>query len=148
MLLQIRHLSTYPHGAEGSFAAYVRVCARYYCFDFREQISSHFDGGDISESAKGQANNVLVWVVQITKGISICIPARWHGSLLLERVCDKCQDLLVLIQQQHSPQIAQSLVRKARGCQELQTFDLSKMCPLAQGEEIEEFGDIVSPADV
>ena len=72
----------------------------------------------------------------------------YRETVLLERVGDQRQDLLVLIQQQHCAQIAQSLVRKARGGQQLQTFDLAEMGALAQGEEIEELGDIVSPAAV
>jgi hypothetical protein len=69
-------------------------------------------------------------------------------AVLLERIGDQRQDLLILVQQQHSPQVTQTLVRKARGGQQLQTFNLSKVRPLAQREEIEQFRNIVSPAQM
>ena len=65
----------------------------------------------------------------------------------MERVGHQGQDLLVLVEQQHGAEVAQSLVRKARGGQQLQTLDLAKMCPLAQGEQIQQLGDIVSPGE-
>lgn len=68
--------------------------------------------------------------------------------ILLERVGDQRQDLLVLIQQQHSPQVAQALIRKPRRGQELQALDLAEMCPLAEGEEVKELRDIVAPVYV
>lgn len=36
VFLQIRHLSTYPHGAEGGFSADVGVGARQYRLDLGE----------------------------------------------------------------------------------------------------------------
>lgn len=69
--------------------------------------------------------------------------ARDGIDILLERVCDKREDLLVFIQQQHSAQIAQTLVGEAGTGEQLQTFNLTKMGALAQGEQVEQLGDIV-----
>lgn len=66
-------------------------------------------------------------------------------GILLERVGDQGQDLLVLIQEQHGAQVPQSLVRKAGRGQQLQAFNLTKMGPLAECEEVEELCDIVPP---
>lgn len=41
--------------------------------------------------------------------------------------------------------MAQALVGEARGGQQLQTFDLAEMGPLTEGEEVEQFCDIVPP---
>ena len=57
-------------------------------------------------------------------------------DLLLQGIGDQSQDLLILIQQQHRPQISQSLVCEAGRCQQLQAFYLPKMCPLPKGEEV------------
>lgn len=67
-------------------------------------------------------------------------------DLLLKRIGDQGQDLLVLVQQKHCAQISQSLVRKARRSQKLETFYLAKMRSFTQRKEIEEFGDIVAAA--
>jgi hypothetical protein len=63
MLLQIRDFPAYSHGAECGFSTNVRVRGRYEVLDFGEQISGHFDGGDVAESAKRQADNILIGVV-------------------------------------------------------------------------------------
>lgn len=68
------------------------------------------------------------------------------NDLLFERVCDQREDLLVLVQQQHGPQVTQALVSEARGGQQLQTFNLAEVRPLTKGEEVQQLGDIVSPA--
>jgi hypothetical protein len=65
MFLQVWYLSTYPHGTKGSFPPYVWVGAGYYGLDFREQISRHFDRGDVPEGAKGKTDDVLIGVVQV-----------------------------------------------------------------------------------
>jgi hypothetical protein len=59
------------------------------------------------------------------------------GIILLGRVGNQCQDLLVLVQQQHGSQISQALIRKPRGSQQLQTFDLAKVRSFPQREEVE-----------
>jgi len=65
--------------------------------------------------------------------------------LLLKRIRDKGEDLLILVQQEHGSQISQPLVCEPRGGQEFETFYLTEMCPLSQREEIEEFCNIVPP---
>ena len=72
--------------------------------------------------------------------------ARTKESLLLQRVRDQGQDLLILVQQQARREVSQPLVGKARRSKELQTLDLAEMCPLTERKEIEEFCDIVAPA--
>lgn len=57
-------------------------------------------------------------------------------SLLLQRVCNKRQDLLIFVEQQTSSEMAQSLVGKSWRGQQLQAFDLTKMCSLTEGEEV------------
>lgn len=51
VLLQVRHLSTYPHGAEGGFSAYVGVGTREDRLDFGKQVTGHLDGGDVAQRA-------------------------------------------------------------------------------------------------
>lgn len=65
MLLQVRDLPAYSHGAQGGFPANVGVCARYDRLDFGEQVSGHLDRGNVSEGAEGEADGVLVGVVQV-----------------------------------------------------------------------------------
>ena len=65
--------------------------------------------------------------------------------VLLQRVRDQRQHLLILIQQQHRPQVSQPLVGETRRGEQFQTFDLSEVRPLSQREEVEELGDIVAP---
>ena len=72
MFLKVGHFATYPHGADCGFATDVRVCARYYRLDFREQVSSHFDGGDVAESAEGEADDVLVGMIQVATRCLVC----------------------------------------------------------------------------
>ena len=57
-------------------------------------------------------------------------------GLLLQRIRDECENFLVLVQQEHSPQVAKSLVCKARGRQKFETFYLAKMRPFAECEKI------------
>lgn len=40
--------------------------------------------------------------------------------------------------------MAQALVCEAGRCQELEAFDLTKVRPLAEGEEVKQFGDVVA----
>lgn len=68
-------------------------------------------------------------------------------DVLLERVRDQGEHFLVLVEQQHCPQISQSLVRETRRGQEFQAFYLAKVCSFAQCEEVEEFRDIVPPGE-
>lgn len=66
------------------------------------------------------------------------------GKLLFQRVGHQRQDLLLLIKQQACSKMTKTLVRKSRRRKELQAFDLTEMGSLAQGEEVEEFRDIVT----
>lgn len=43
--------------------------------------------------------------------------------------------------------MTETLVGKARRGQQLQTLDLSKVCPLAEGEQVEELRNVVAPRD-
>lgn len=74
----------------------------------------------------------------------IAIEKGGGGKLLLQRVGHQRQDLLLLIEQQACSKMAKTLVRKSRRRKELQAFDLTKVGSLAQGEEVEEFRDIVT----
>lgn len=66
-------------------------------------------------------------------------------DILLQGVGDERQDLLVLIEQQTRGQVSQTLVGEARGGQQLDTFNLTKVRSLAQREEVQKLGDIVAP---
>lgn len=70
-----------------------------------------------------------------------------HVDLLFERVCHESQHLLVLIQQQHDPEIPQSLVAEPRTGDQLQAFYLSEVCRVAEHVYIEEFGDVVMSSE-
>lgn len=67
-------------------------------------------------------------------------------NILGERIGDEGQDFLVLIEQEHSAQITQTLIRETGGSEQLQALDLTKVGAFAQGEEVEELGDIVPSA--
>ena len=54
------------HGAKGSFSSDVWVGAGEDGFDIREQIARHLDRGDVAESAKGETDDVLVGMFEIT----------------------------------------------------------------------------------
>lgn len=66
MLLKIGNLATDSHCAEGGFPADVGVGGGEDRFDFREEISRHFNAGDVAESAEGEADDVLIGVVEVT----------------------------------------------------------------------------------
>ena len=91
----------------------------------------------------------LAWFKSLHKGQ---LPGRSELRqcciILLQGVGDERQDLLVLVQQQHGAQVAETLVSETRGGQQLQTFNLAEMCPLAEGEEVEQLRDVVPPACV
>ena len=62
---------------------------------------------------------------------------------LLEGICDKCEDLLALIQQQHDTQVTQPFVAEAGTCYEFETFHLSEVGLGAKHVDVKELGDIV-----
>jgi hypothetical protein len=70
MLLEVWDFTTYSHCAKSGFSAYVGIGAGDYGFDFWEEISRHFDGGNVSEGYQGETDNVLVRVIQVTSYIS------------------------------------------------------------------------------
>lgn len=67
---------------------------------------------------------------------------------LLYGVGDQSQDFLVLVEQQARCQMAKSFVGESGRGQELDTLDLAEMCPLTEGEEIQQLGDIVASVAV
>ena len=56
--------------------------------------------------------------------------------MLFERVGDQGQHFLVLVEEQASGQVAEALVGEARGCQELEAFDLAEVRAFAEREEV------------
>ena len=48
VLLQVGDFVTYPHGTEGSFPPNIGVRGGYEVFDLGEEVSGHFDGGDVA----------------------------------------------------------------------------------------------------
>ena len=67
------------------------------------------------------------------------------GGILFQRVGDECEHLLILIQQQHRPKVSQPLVCESWRGEEFEAFYLAEVRSLAEGEEVEELGDVVSP---
>lgn len=63
-------------------------------------------------------------------------------SLLLERVGQKGQDLLVLIQKQHSTEVTQTLVREQGTGSQLQTFDLTKVGRITKHMDVKQLRDV------
>ena len=70
MLLQVGHFAADAHGAEGSFAADVGVAGGEDGLDFGEEVARHFHAGDVAERAEGEADDVLVAVVQVAVDVS------------------------------------------------------------------------------
>lgn len=62
--------------------------------------------------------------------------------LLLERVGQKGQDLLVLIQKQHGTKVAQTLVREQGTGSQLQTFDLTKVGRVTKHMDVKQLRDV------
>jgi hypothetical protein len=50
---------------------------------------------------------------------------------LLQRIRDECQHLLILIQQQHRPQVSKSFIGKPRRSKELEAFYLPEVSPFS-----------------
>jgi hypothetical protein len=57
-------------------------------------------------------------------------------QVLGQGICYEGQNFLVLVEQQHSAQVTQTLVGKARGSQQLETFYLAKMGSLAESKQV------------
>lgn len=55
------------------------------------------------------------------------LQGRRHKDALLQRVGNKCEDLLALIQQEHDPEISQPFICEAWASDEFQAFDLAKV---------------------
>jgi hypothetical protein len=54
---------------------------------------------------------------------------------------------LVLVEQQHGAQVSEALVGEAWRGEQLEALDLAKVGALAEGEEVEQLGDVVA-ADI
>jgi len=80
-------------------------------------------------------------VIHITTAISL----EFEVDSLFQRICDERQNLLILVQQQHYPEITQSFIAKAGARDKLEAFDLSEVCRIAEHVNVEEFSDIVMP---
>ena len=145
------------HDAEGKPADLlpdVSVAAAQQLLNLVTQVTRHFLGGDVGESAERETDRVHVRVVHVATHEVSTSPRVVHrlrrpetGGLLLERVGHESQDLLVLVQEQHDPQVAQTLVAEARACHQLKAFDLSKVCWVAEHVNVQQFGDIVVPCE-
>lgn len=136
VFLEVWNLATNTHGTQCGLSPDVGVRGRKEGLDFGEKVSGHFDRGDVTQGAEGESDNILVRVVEITMGITrqLLSPLQRDRAILFERVGNQCQNFLVLIQKQHSSEIPQSLVGETMGRQQLQTFDLTEMCPFPEGE--------------
>lgn len=66
-------------------------------------------------------------------------------DVLLQRVGDQRQHLLVLVQQETGSQVPQALVCESRRGQQLDALYLTKVCPLAEGEQVQQLRNIVAP---
>lgn len=70
MLLKVGDFMADSHGAESGFSSNVWVGAGKDGLDIRKQIARHFDRGDVAESAEGEADDVLVRVLEVTRYMS------------------------------------------------------------------------------
>ena len=64
-------------------------------------------------------------------------------NALFQRVGDQREDLLTLVQQEHNPQVAKSLIGETRASHEFQALDLAKVGGGTQHVYVEELRDIV-----
>lgn len=71
-------------------------------------------------------------------------PFKRTGEVVLfERVCDEGEDFLVLVEEEHDPEVAESLVGKLGRGYEFEALDLAKVGRVAEHVDVEQFGDIV-----
>lgn len=71
--------------------------------------------------------------------------AQSSHSSLLQRIGHKREHLLVLIKQQHDSQVSQTLITETWRRDELETFDLSKVCRVAQHVDIQQLCNVIVP---
>ena len=64
-------------------------------------------------------------------------------DILLQRVRHQREHFLLLIQQEHNPQISEAFVSEARAGHEFETFHLAEMGLRAEHVDVKELGDIV-----
>ena len=64
-------------------------------------------------------------------------------DILLQRVRHQREHFLLLIQQEHNPQISEAFVSEARASHEFETFHLAEMGLGTKHVYVEEFGNIV-----
>ena len=62
---------------------------------------------------------------------------------LFERVCDQREHLLILVEEEHDAEVAETLIGEAWACDELETFDLAKVGWRAEHVYVEELCDVV-----
>jgi hypothetical protein len=91
------------HGAKGCFSSNVWIGAGKDGFDIWEQIARHFYRGDIAESTKGETDNVLVGMFEVTEYVLASSRRSDSGreAVLRQGICYEGQDFLVLVEQQH-----------------------------------------------
>ena len=98
-------------------------------FDFIRQIPRHFFGRNVGKRAQGEADDVHVGVVHV----------------VLERVGDHGEELLVLVEQEHNAEVAELLVGKARGRDQLEALDLAKVGGVAEHVDVEQLFNVGVP---
>ena len=95
-LHQLWHFLDDSEGTESRLLPDVSIAGLEEFLYIRGQVSRHVRTGDAAKCAESQASDELVRAAKVD----------------LQAVCDELVDLLVLVQKQHGPQVADPLVRK------------------------------------
>lgn len=105
---QLGDLVQAPERREGGLLADVGVARSEAPLDFGDEVSSHLFGGDVGKGAEGEGDGRGGGVVHVAvraRG-QLGSPTRNGEEVLLERVGNERQDLLVLVEEEHDPEVA------------------------------------------
>ena len=69
--------------------------------------------------------------------------SRVKKDRLFERVCDEGEDLLVLVEEEHDTEVAETFIGEAGAGDEFETLDLAKVGGRAEHVNVEELCDAV-----
>lgn len=80
VLLEIRDLAAYAHGAQGGLPPDVWVGCVDAGLDFGEKIPRHFDGGNVAQGTEGEADDILVGMGEVAVSRSQQSRVAWQAS--------------------------------------------------------------------
>jgi len=76
------------------------------------------------------------------RNVEKCEMREKKKKILLERVGDQGEDLLVLVQQQHDAEVSEPLVSEARGGHELDALHLAELGRIAKHVDVQQLGHV------